>query len=74
MANTRRYGVYRRTLEKLGLRQLDVYRFKDHEELRVRDTSGRVFLIKLPRRRDEMKPEEFEEIVGKLYREALSKG
>ncbi|MDK2384748.1 MAG: hypothetical protein QI199_08115, partial [Candidatus Korarchaeota archaeon] len=63
--------VYREALEKLGLRQLDVYRYKDHEVLRVRDPSGRVLLIRIPRLRDEMKPEEFAGVVEKLYEKAL---
>ncbi len=70
MANTRRYGVYRSILGKMGLTQLDVYRYKDHEVIRVRDSSGRVLSLRLPRFRDEMKPEEFEDIVRKLYSEA----
>ncbi len=61
----RKYTPYRKVLEKLGLRQLDVYRYKDHDEIRVLTRDGRVVLVKLPRRRDEMSLEEFEQHVRK---------
>ncbi|NOZ89166.1 MAG: hypothetical protein GXO15_04490 [Crenarchaeota archaeon] len=59
----RRYTAYRRVVEELGLRQLDVYRYKDHDELRLLTPSGEVKLVKLPRRRDEMTVEEFREFL-----------
>jgi hypothetical protein len=59
----RRYTPYRRVLEELKLRQLDIYRYKDHEVLRVMTPDRRVVLIRLPRRRDEMTPEEFRKYV-----------
>lgn len=65
----KRYTVYKRVLEELKLRQLDVYRFKDHEVIRARRSDGSVVVIKLPRRRDEMTPEEFRSAVV----EALSR-
>ncbi len=69
MANTRRYKVYREVLAKLGLEQLDVYRYPKsggaREVIRARDSSGKLVLIKLPRFREEMTPEEFEEFVKK---------
>jgi len=69
MANTRKYRVYREVLAKLGLEQLDVYRYPKsgdaREVIRARDRSGRLFLIKLPRFREEMSPKEFEELVKK---------
>ena len=55
---------YSEILRELGLEQLDVYRFKDHDEIRVRDReSGRVLLIKLPRHRESIPLEEFRKIV-----------
>ena len=67
MANTRKYKIYREVLSKLGLEQLDVYRYPKssdaREVIRARDRSGRLLLIKLPRFREEMGPEEFEELV-----------
>ena len=69
MANRRKYKVYREILAKLGLEQLDVYRYpksgEAREVIRIRDRSGRLMLIKLPRFREEMAPEEFEEFVKK---------
>ena len=59
----RRYTVYKKILEEMKIRQLDVYRYKDHEVLRVQLPGGEVKLVKLPRRRDEMTPEEFREFV-----------
>ncbi len=59
----RRYTAYRRAVEELGLRQLDVYRYKDHDELRLLTPGGEVKLVKLPRRRDEMTVEEFKEFL-----------
>ncbi len=55
---------YSRVLEELGLEQLDVYRFKDHEELRVKSKDGgSVFIIKLPRHRETLSLDEFKKIV-----------
>lgn len=69
MANTRKYRVYREVLAKLGLEQLDVYRYPKsggtREVIRARDQSGKILLIKLPRFREEMSPEEFEGLVKK---------
>ncbi len=59
MAVGRKYRAYREALAKLGLEQLDVYRFKDHDELRLRTQDGRIVVVKLPRKREEMKVEEF---------------
>ncbi len=62
----RRYTAYKKILEKHGLRQLDVYRYKTYEELRVMRLRDReVFIVKLPKRRDEMSLEEFEDIVSR---------
>ncbi len=57
---TRRvYTKYRRVLEELKLKQLDVYRFKDRDVLRVMLPDGSVKLVELPRKREEMTLEEF---------------
>jgi len=62
----RRYTLYKKILEKHGFRQLDVYRYKTYEELRLLRLRDReVVLVKLPKRRDEMTPEEFEEVIAK---------
>ena len=65
MAVGRKFRAYREALERLKLRQLDVYRFKDHDEIRVRTPDGRVVLVKLPKHREEMSVEEFVEHVKK---------
>ncbi len=53
------YTKYRRVLEELKLKQLDVYRFKDRDVLRVMLPDGSVELVELPRKREEMTLEEF---------------
>ena len=54
------YRKYKEALEKIGLKQLDVYRYKDKDVLRVqRVQDGKVFLIDLPRHRNEMSLEEY---------------
>lgn len=63
MAVGRKYRPYRKVLEQLKLRQLDIYRYKDHEVLRLRTQGNDVVLVKLPRRRDEMTPEEFRKYI-----------
>ncbi len=68
----RKYTPYRRVLEELRLKQLDIYRYKDHEEVRLRTPEGKVVLVKLPRRRDEMTPEEFKEYILQGLRGAQS--
>ncbi len=65
MAVGRKFRAYREALERLKLRQLDVYRFKDHDEIRVVTPQGKVVLIKLPKHREEMSVEEFVEFVKK---------
>ena len=63
------YVKYVKVLEQLGLEQLDVYRFKDHDEIRVRDKrTNKVHLIKLPKKREEMELDEFKEFVLKLLK------
>jgi hypothetical protein len=73
MAVGRKFRSYREALAKLKLRQLDVYRFKDHDEIRVLTPDGRVVLIKLPKHREEMSIDEFTEHVRKAV-EAARRG
>uniref|UniRef100_A0A7C5UY71 Uncharacterized protein n=1 Tax=Ignisphaera aggregans TaxID=334771 RepID=A0A7C5UY71_9CREN len=55
-----RYTMYRKALEKLGLKQLDVYRYKDKDVIRtLRVQDGRIFMVELPKHREEMNIEEF---------------
>ena len=66
----RRYTPYRKALAELKLKQLDVYRYKDHDVLRLLTPERKVVLVKLPRHREEMTLEEFkqylvEALVGK---------
>lgn len=51
--------LYKLLLERKGIRQLDVYRYKDREVLRLRLPSGEVRLVELPGFRENMKPDEF---------------
>jgi hypothetical protein len=54
------YKKYKEALERMGLKQLDVYRYKDKDVVRViRIQDGKVFLIELPKHREEMSVEEF---------------
>lgn len=64
----RRYTEYRKVLEELGLEQIDVYRYRDRDVLRVRERGGKVLVIELPRRRDEMSIEEFRKVVSSALR------
>ncbi|KSW11985.1 hypothetical protein CF15_04140 [Pyrodictium occultum] len=70
MPVSRKYTAYRKALEQLKLRQLDVFRYKDHDEIRVLTPDNKVVLIKLPRHRDEMTVEEFMEYVRKSLEES----
>ena len=65
VATGRKYRVYRVALEKLKVKQLDVYRFKDHDELRLLTPDRRVVIVKLPKHREDMSAEEFIEYVKK---------
>ena len=63
------YVKYVKVLEQLGLEQLDVYRFKDHDEIRARDKkTNKVYLIKLPKKREEMELDEFKEFILKALK------
>ncbi len=70
MAVGRKFAKYRLVLEKLKLRQLDVYRYKDHDELRLQTPDKRIIIVKLPRKREEMSIEEFEEAIRKALSQA----
>jgi|UniRef100_A0A7J3YTR1 VIT1/CCC1 family predicted Fe2+/Mn2+ transporter len=57
MAN---YKKYKEALEKLGLKQLDVYRYKDKDVIRVlRTQDNKVFLVELLKHREEMSVEDY---------------
>ncbi|MEM0083484.1 MAG: hypothetical protein QW102_03090 [Candidatus Nezhaarchaeales archaeon] len=56
---------YKIELEKLGLTQLDVYRYPGYDEVRVKTADGEVMLIKLPSHREAMSLEDFKEYVMK---------
>ncbi len=60
-----KYKHYFKVLEELGLEQLDVYRFKDKDVLRLRDQKGKVFLIELPGFREDVDAEAFRKILLK---------
>jgi vacuolar-type H+-ATPase subunit B/Vma2 len=68
-ALARRYTAYIKALEQLGLKQLDVYRYKDRDVLRVMNRYGKVLLVELPRKREEMTVEEFIDTVRKKLAE-----
>lgn len=54
------YKKYKEALERMGLKQLDVYRYKDKDVVRaIRTQDSKVFLIELPKHREEMSMEEF---------------
>ncbi|HID41245.1 MAG TPA: hypothetical protein EYP33_03715 [Pyrodictium sp.] len=65
MPVSRKYTAYRKALEQLKLKQLDVFRYKDHDEIRVLTPDRKIVLIKLPRHREEMTIDEFVEHVKK---------
>jgi len=56
---------YKAELERMGLTQLDVYRYPSHDEIRVKTLEGDVVLIKLPSHREAMSLEEFRDYVAK---------
>jgi len=67
---TSKFTKYRQVVEKLGAKQLDVYRYKDREILRVMKLRDRkIILVELPKKRDDLSLDEFE----KTVREALGK-
>ncbi len=60
-----RYKEYFKLLEKLGLEQLDVYRHKDHDTIRLRTLEGKVVLVELPGFREDLDLKKLEEILAK---------
>ncbi|HIC98124.1 MAG TPA: hypothetical protein EYP08_00225 [Pyrodictiaceae archaeon] len=65
MAVGKKYKAYKSALERLKVKQLDVYRFKDHDVLRLLTPDWRVVVVKLPKHREDMSVEEFIEYVKK---------
>jgi hypothetical protein len=61
---------YKVELERMGLAQLDVYRYPDHDEVRVKTPEGDVVLIRLPSHREAMNMEEFKDYVAKELKKA----
>jgi len=61
---------YKVELERTGLTQLDVYRYPDHDEIRVKTPEGDVVLIKLPSHREAMSLEEFKDYIMKELKKA----
>ncbi len=61
---------YKVELERMGLTQLDVYRYPDHDEIRVKTHEGDVVLIKLPSHREAMNVEEFKDYMAKELKRA----
>jgi len=61
---------YKVELERMGLMQLDVYRYPDHDEIRVKTPEGNVVLIKLPSHREAMSIEEFKDYLAKELKKA----
>jgi len=65
-----KYTKYKIAIERLGFRQLDVYRMKNKEIIRLqRIADGKVYVIELPKHRDELTVDEF----IKLVKEALTR-
>lgn len=62
---TKVLSKYKIELEKLGLIQLDVYRYPSYDEIRVKTADGEVVFIKLPSHREAMSLEEFKEHIMK---------
>ncbi len=63
MANRKKFRAYLQVLEKLRVKQLDVYRYRDRDVLRLL-YRGKVVLVELPKHREEMSIEEFEKVVA----------
>lgn len=58
-----KYRDYFKVLEELGLEQLDVYRHKDRDVLRLRDHKGRIILVELPGFREDLSVDELRKII-----------
>lgn len=72
MAIGRKYTIHKKILERHKLKQLDVYRYPDHDEIRLKMANGRVVLVRLSKRREEYSPEEFEREVLNALKGARS--
>jgi len=58
------YTKYKVIVERMGFRQLDVYRYRDKDVVRIqRVADGKVFVVELPRHREEMSLEEYERVI-----------
>ena len=65
-----KYTKYKAALGRLGFKQLDVYRMKSKEIIRLqRIANGKIYVVELPRHRDELTVDEF----IKLIKEALAR-
>ncbi|RLG87435.1 MAG: hypothetical protein DRO39_00470 [Thermoprotei archaeon] len=61
-----RYTKYRLVAEPLGLKQLDVYRSGKREIVRLMDIrTGKVYVVELPRPRNEIPLDEYEAFLKK---------
>ena len=58
-----KYRDYFKVLEGFGLEQLDVYRHKDRDVLRLRDQKGRIILVELPGLREDLSIDELRKII-----------
>ncbi len=58
-----KYRDYFKVLEEFGLEQLDVYRHKDRDVLRLRDQKGRIILVELPGLREDLSIDELRKII-----------
>lgn len=61
---SRKFKEYRKIVNELGLKVLDVYRLKDKELIRG-IYRGKVVLIELPKYREDLTPKAFKEIIEK---------
>ncbi|MEM1541913.1 MAG: hypothetical protein QW101_02895 [Ignisphaera sp.] len=60
---------YKESLEKLGFKQIDIYRLKERDVVRLmRKSDGKVYLVDLSRHIEEMSLEEFLEHVTNKVR------
>ncbi len=70
----RKYSMHRQVIAKLKYKQLDVYRYKNRDVLRLRLPNGRVILAELDRHREDYtSPEEFEKAVTEAVKRVLEK-
>lgn len=64
MTMSRKFKEYRKVVNELGLKVLDIYRLKDKELIRGL-YKGKVVLIELPKHREDLAPKVFREIIEK---------